>query len=575
LRRAVLLSVLLVLSFVVAPAGAAGPRFVSGQAAQERLGSRLGDVARAHGLTAAKLKRLLRTDPTVNADTSGHLVFLDRGTPAALPTRAASAPLPLADTFTLHTDPGASRILYLDFDGGTYSPGAPPKTPLLSSPVTIPPYGDNATFSDDTLAEIQLIWQIVAEDYAPFQLDVTTQEPSEADLEDCSDTCGARISIGGTSTAAGFPSGVLGIAPLGVSFGVDTLPTAFVFSDSIGDDVPNVAYNISHESGHTFSLLHDGVTPNDPADSNYFSGFGDWCPIMGDCSTRPLSQWSKGEYPNANNQEDDLAIIGAIAPERADDVPGTAPLGGTPDAVNQAGLIGDRADTDTFTFASGDGPATFTVTGAPPAPNLDASLTLLDSQGAVIATADDPNSLGATVTSKLPAGVYSLRVDGVGNAVPSPGYSDYDSLGRYSITGSYTPVAPPPTEPTPTPNPPPVTTDAPPPPAAPIATPAAQPKPSVKGRATRKATTLRLFCGDRLCTARVSAAVVRKSKKLGTLRGRSKKLAADRTVTLKLAVSKKLRHRLDHKRHLRVQVRVVFSYADGTRLVRNVVLRLH
>jgi hypothetical protein len=573
LRRAALLSLLLALSLAVAPSRAAGPRFVSGQAAQERLGPRLGDVARAHGLTRAKLKQLLRTDSTVNTDTRGHLVFLDRGARAALPTRTASAPFPLADTFTLHTDPGASRILYLDFDGGTYSPGAPPKTPILSSTVTIPPFGDSSTFSDHSLAQIQLIWQQVAEDYAPFQLDVTTQEPSEADLEDCSDTCGARISIGDTNAHAGFPSGVWGVAPVGVSFGVDTLPTAFVFSDSIGDDAASIANTVSHESGHTFSLLHDGTTPNDPSGGDYYPGFGEWCPIMGGCTDQALSQWSKGEYPEANNQEDDLAIIGAIAPERADDVPDTAPLGGTPGAVNEAGLIGDRADTDTFTFASGAGPATFTVTGAPPAPNLDASLTLLDSQGAVIATSDDPDSLAATVTSTLAAGVYSLRVDGVGNAVPAPGYSDYDSLGRYTITGSYAPVPPPPTEPTP--SPPPVTTDAPPPPAAPIATPAAQPKPTVKGRATRKATTLRLFCGDRLCTARVSAALVRKSKKLGHLKGRSKQLAAGRTVTLKLAISKKLRHRLSHRRNVRVKVRVVFTYADGTRLVRTVVLRLH
>ena len=37
--------------------------------------------------------------------------------------------------------------------------------------------GDAATFNDAEREAIQTIWQRVAEDYAPFDVDVTTQDP--------------------------------------------------------------------------------------------------------------------------------------------------------------------------------------------------------------------------------------------------------------------------------------------------------------------------------------------------------------------------------------------------------------
>ena len=41
----------------------------------------------------------------------------------------------------------------------------------------------------------------------------------------------------------------------------------------------------------------------------YYSGQGNWAPIMGVGYYKPISQWSKGEYSGANNTEDDLTII--------------------------------------------------------------------------------------------------------------------------------------------------------------------------------------------------------------------------------------------------------------------------
>ena len=89
---------------------------------------------------------------------------------------AASGSLHAIDSIpALNSNPGASASLYLDFNGhfepvwGAYTN------------ITTPAYdidGDVTTFNDVELANIQAAWEAVAEDYAPFNINVTTVEPS-------------------------------------------------------------------------------------------------------------------------------------------------------------------------------------------------------------------------------------------------------------------------------------------------------------------------------------------------------------------------------------------------------------
>ena len=77
-------------------------------------------------------------------------------------------PAPLADTFLLHSNPGASKVVFLDFDGHVgigelYDPYDFEMGPGI--------------FSDAELTEIQLTWQAVSEDFLPFDVDVTTEDP--------------------------------------------------------------------------------------------------------------------------------------------------------------------------------------------------------------------------------------------------------------------------------------------------------------------------------------------------------------------------------------------------------------
>ena len=174
---------------------------------------------------------------------------------------------------------------------------------------------------------------------------------------------------------------------------------------------------------------------------------------MGVGYSRPIVQWSKGEYSGANNTQDDLAIIpangAALLADDAGNTTATAVDLGNGPAATFAGIITTDADVDMLKINAGAGPATFAVDPAPNSPNLDAQLKLLDSAGTVIATsnpasamsnADLATGLNASLSATLPsAGAYYLAVDGVGALAPaSTGYSGYGSIGRYTLTASFT-----------------------------------------------------------------------------------------------------------------------------------------
>ena len=182
------------------------------------------------------------------------------------------------------------------------------------------------------------MWQRVAEDYAPFEIDVTTQYPGSEDflvrssLSD--DHYGIRVlispvgsvinpNVGGVSYVGLFSEvGASPPAPALVRECNRATPTpqhrrraslsrhpdprrpradggiggggggggtaaaggfhnlVFAFSDALRNDPKYIGDVASHESGHTFGLHHDGTL-----DSAYFLGqptpTGGWAPIMG------------------------------------------------------------------------------------------------------------------------------------------------------------------------------------------------------------------------------------------------------------------------------------------------------
>jgi hypothetical protein len=201
----------------------------------------------------------------------------------------------------------------------------------------------------------------------------------------------------------------------------------------------------SHEAGHALGLNHAGQNVNGV---DYYSGHGSgetgWAPIMGVGYYRNVTQWSKGEYANANNLQDDLAIIVSQnnvsyrVDDTADTADGSRFLELYEDHTASAeGVIETTADTDAFQFTTGGGTVSLRANPLSTGPNLALQVALYDLAGRLLASDNPQSSLGASIDTTLPAGTYTFRVTGAGRGDPrTDGFSSYASLGYYSITGS-------------------------------------------------------------------------------------------------------------------------------------------
>ncbi|MCA9198298.1 MAG: hypothetical protein KDA87_12200, partial [Planctomycetales bacterium] len=77
----------------------------------------------------------------------------------------------------LHSLPDAAAKVFLDFDSN-FEPSWGGNSNVYTPPYDID--GDPDSFSDQELRNIREIWQRVAEDYAPFNIDVTTEDPTNS-----------------------------------------------------------------------------------------------------------------------------------------------------------------------------------------------------------------------------------------------------------------------------------------------------------------------------------------------------------------------------------------------------------
>ena len=430
-----------------------------GEQAIGALGDKLPSIAAWYRMTPQRLADTLRQDRTAWIDEAGRLLYIedipelpdaadDLSAPSGAEPEAALQPL--AETFALHSRPGASRVIYLDFNGHVATGTA--WNTSYGTTINAPAFdldGNAASFSAAEQERIQYIWQRVAEDYAPFGVDVTTQEPSADAITRSSSSdsiFGTRVVITRDFTAGtSNPCGCGGFAYVGIFDDTgDRYKPAWVFYNALSAGSEKAtAEAISHEAGHNLGLAHDGT-----ATQGYYAGHGSgatgWAPIMGVGYSREVTQWSKGEYTGANNLEDDLVVLqntGAplLADDHGNDIATASSLqgsgGGT--VLSGTGVIERRADSDVFALASGAGSISISVAPAARGPNLDLSAQLLDTAGTVLAASSPADTLAATINYDGPAGTYFLRVDGVGTGSPlNTGYSDYGSLGRYQVSGS-------------------------------------------------------------------------------------------------------------------------------------------
>ncbi|MCA9174600.1 MAG: hypothetical protein KDB14_08940 [Planctomycetales bacterium] len=363
-----------------------------------------------------------------------------------------TAPFPLNDTFFLNSNPGADHTVYLDFDGhvtsGTiwntnFNNGADFTTPAYDTD------GNASVFSNTELENIQWIYKRVVEDFLPFDVNITTQDPGAAALTKSGngDTqWGVRVVIGGSSQDW-YGASAGGVAYLG-SFNSNADTPVYAFENNLGNGHEKyTAEAVSHEVGHSLGLYHDGRTLPGNVHEEYYEGHGSfyedaWAPIMGVGYYRNLTQWSQGEYQYANNQEDDLAIITTANGfgYRADDIGDTQQTAGTLDVDvsgiihTGTGFIGSRTDVDVFELNVGSGYTLVDIRPAERGPNLDIQFDIYDDQGQLVLSQNDANYLSAFAFTPLNPGTYYLHVSGAGKGSPLvDGYTDYGSLGEYNI----------------------------------------------------------------------------------------------------------------------------------------------
>lgn len=112
------------------------PERMRGEAAIQAMGARLPDVAGANRMSVDELRRALRTDDQLWVDPTGALLFVDEmlaiddhghthddehGHEADVPAGDGAAPafgeIPPSDAFSLHSRPGAQRVIHLDLPG--------------------------------------------------------------------------------------------------------------------------------------------------------------------------------------------------------------------------------------------------------------------------------------------------------------------------------------------------------------------------------------------------------------------------------------------------------------------------
>lgn len=355
--------------------------------------------------------------------------------------RSSLAVPPDVDVFKLHSRPGSNRTLYMDFNGHTVQGTAWNGGALINAPAWDAD-GDPTTFSAAERDTIYQAYLSVAEDYKTFDVDVTTEEPTDdrLDRSDASDQVyGTRAVITPTDVTNCNCGGQAYIGVFDAAGNHAKYQPAWAYASGSYDG-KSIGEIVAHETGHNFGLSHDGQTGG----VEYYGGHTNWAPIMGTGYGQPVTTWSKGEYTNANNKEDDLAIIQQHgAATLPDDYPDTvADAVSVPSPVY--GLITSDADVDVFAITHPGGTLTADAVPAAFAPDLDIKMTVRDPSGNVIAVVDPPvhrvsettaTGLDAHFAQDLPAGRYTIQIEGTGYGDPGKdGYTGYASIGDYTLT---------------------------------------------------------------------------------------------------------------------------------------------
>ena len=317
-------------------------------------------------------------------------------------------------------------------------------------------------FTDTEKTYVQSVWAYVAETYAAFDVDVTTDTGTVASQYNRSNstdlTYGDHVVFSDDPTSYAICNPNQGCGGVAVVGGFDD-PTdnsnfaepAWVRTKSSKGSYGafSTAMAASHEIGHTLGLDHDAqVKHGSTAATDYYGGAGSWTPIMGS-GDHAIHQFSNGDYKYANNKQDDLAVMVAHgAPKLYDEAgstPSTAATLGAQPSYTVPGVITSRTDVDTYEFGPCPTTPTVSANGTGLGKPLDIKLNLLAQDASLDGTSNpatgaadphpNPGLNAGPLTGHTTGQYYYAQVDGVGWGDPmGTGYSDYGSIGSYTVS---------------------------------------------------------------------------------------------------------------------------------------------
>jgi len=337
----------------------------------------------------------------------------------------------------LNSYPGASNVIFLDFNGHTVSG----TMWNVNGPFTC----NSSGLSDAAITEA---FNRVAEDYRPFNINVTTNETKYN-----SAPYNKRMRVVITTSYEWYSSGAGGVAYINSFTWGDNSP-CFVFSSLLGYSVKNIAEAASHEAGHTLGLRHQSsynAACVKLSDYNWGQGTGEigWAPIMGAGYNQNMTLWNSGPnslgcsviqndlsvITNATNgfgyRTDDHTDVYATATAATFNSSGLATISGVIEKTDDQDLFKitvptfGRLQLDAIPYNVGTGNS---------GSDLDLQVDVLDGSYASIGTYNPGNLLSSVIDTFVNAGTYYMRIDGKGN-IYAP---EYGSLGSYSLQATFT-----------------------------------------------------------------------------------------------------------------------------------------
>lgn len=341
---------------------------------------------------------------------------------------AAQAQVPVMNSY-----PSASAVIFLDFDGHTVDgTGWNYNGPIYCAPSGL----------DNT--KITSIFNRVAEDYRPFNVNITTDSTKflAAPL-----TMRMRVVITITSSWYGNAGGVAFVGSY--TWGDDT--PCFVFSALLNYNEKYVAEAASHEAGHTLGLYHQSsYDANCVKTSDYNGGTGTgeiaWAPIMGVGYYKNMSLWHNGANPyGCNSIQNDLAVIttnngfGYRTDDFANSINQANNIAFSNNQFVMNGVVETTNDIDYIRFSLPVS-SRFQLDAIPynvgtgnAGSNVDLQVALYDSRKNLVRTYNPGNLLNSVIDTTLTNGNWFLMVEGKGNTFAP----DYASLGSYALSGRY------------------------------------------------------------------------------------------------------------------------------------------